>query len=124
MNIETKTIRYGVDEYLKFGWSHTEEVRRLSGRSYYSEYILARDKDMQNYKLVKALESKYFDLKNQKKDYTPIDGLWCFIAFACLIFPGIVYVAFKLNQKTRIEAFNADVQSKMDAVVKEVTPLI
>lgn len=124
MNVETKTIGSGIDEYSKFGWIHTENVSKRSGRLYYNEYVLVRDKDMQNYKLIKALESKYFALKSQKRCYEPIDGLWCFVAFVCLIIPGIIYVAFKLNQKTRIENFNANIQNKMDAVLKEVAPLI
>lgn len=67
MNIETKTVRNNVEEYLKFGWKHTEDTRVRSGRTSHTEHILARDKDMENYRLIAALEAKYFNLKSQLK---------------------------------------------------------
>jgi hypothetical protein len=78
MNIETKTVRNNVEEYLKFGWKHTEDTRVRSGRTSHTEHILARDKDMENYRLIAALEAKYFNLKSQLKTYTPMDVVWNF----------------------------------------------
>lgn len=124
MNIETKTVRNNVEEYLKFGWKHTEDTRVRSGRTSHTEHILARDKDMENYRLIAALEAKYFNLKSQLKTYTPMDVGWSIVAFVCFIIPFVIYVVVKSNQKSNIEAHNANIHRQMDAVLKEVQPLI
>lgn len=124
MNIETKTVMNNVEEYLKFGWKHTEDTRVRSGRTYYTESILARDKDMENYRLIAALEAKYFNLKSQLKTYQPMDPLWGIVAFLCFIIPFIIYAVVKSNQKSNIEANNANIRKQMDAVLKEVQPLL
>ena len=72
MNIETKSVRGNYDEYLKFGWEHTQDSPARSGRSHYTAHILARDKDMENHRLIETLEKKYFYLKSQIKTYSPI----------------------------------------------------
>lgn len=124
MNIETKTVMNNVEEYLKFGWKHTEDTEVRSGRTYYTESILARDKDMENYRLIAALEAKYFNLKSQLKTYQPMDPLWGIVAFLCFIIPFIIYAVVKSNQKSNIEANNANIRKQMDAVLKEVQPLL
>lgn len=124
MNIETKTVMNNVEEYLKFGWKHTEDTSVRSGRTYYTESILARDKDMENYRLIAALEAKYFNLKSQLKTYQPMDPLWGIVAFLCFIIPFIIYAVVKSNQKSNIEANNANIRKQMDAVLKEVQPLL
>ena len=124
MNVETKTVGCEVEEYLKFGWKHTEDTRVRVGRSSHTRHILARDKDMPNYRLIAALENKYFTLKSQKKYYNSIDPLWCLVAFLVFIVPGIIYVVVKHNQKKNIEAHNYAIQRQMDAVLAEVKPLI
>lgn len=124
MNIETKTVMNNVEEYLKFGWKHTEDTRVRSGRTYHTENILARDKDMENYRLIAALEAKYFNLKSQLKTYQPMDPLWGIVAFLCFIIPFIIYAVVKSNQKSNIEANNANIRKQMDAVLKEVQPLL
>lgn len=124
MNIETKTVRNNVDEYLKFGWKHTEDTRVRHGRTHHTEHILARDKDMENYRLIAALESKYFNLKGQLKTYQPMDPLWGIVAFLFFIIPFIIYAVVKSNQKSKIEEHNANIHRQMDAVLKEVKPLL
>ena len=64
MNIETREVRLGWSEkgerernlkvYESFGWKYTQDVRR--GKSSYD--LLARDMDMPNYRLIKALDDK------------------------------------------------------------------
>ena len=124
MNIETKTVRGEISDYLRFGWKHTEDVRRGHARHHYTESVLARDKDMQNYRLIAALEAKYFSLKAQKKVYEPMDPLWGIISFLCLIVPFIIYAAVKSSQKSKIEEENARLQREMNKVLKEVAPLL
>ena len=127
MNIETKTVNAyshsnyegGKDEYLNFGWTHTEDTQVHYGRGYHKAYVLARDKDMPNYATLSALEGKYFGLKRTKKIYTPMEGTTVALCFLFLIIPGILYVSLKLRQKSKINEHNYAVQKKMDAVVAE-----
>lgn len=73
MNIETREVHLGWSEkgerernlkvYESFGWKYTQDVHR--GRTSFN--VLARDMDMPNYRLIKALDDKYFALKAQKK---------------------------------------------------------
>ncbi|MDD4154072.1 MAG: hypothetical protein PHT30_01500 [Bacilli bacterium] len=124
MNIETKTVRDDVSEYLKFGWKHTEDTSVRHGRGHHAEHVLARDKDMPNYNLIAALDAKYFSLKSQIKTYEPMDPLWGLIAFLCFVLPFIIYFAVKSKQKSDIEAHNANIHEQMLAVLKEAKPLI
>lgn len=72
LNIETREVHLGWSEKANanetFGWKYTQDVHR--GRTSYN--VLVRDMDMPNYRLIKALDDKYFALKAQKKVYTPI----------------------------------------------------
>ncbi len=124
MNIETKTIREDTSEYEKFGWKRTEDVRRRTGPVHHNEHVLARDKDMKNYRSIKTLEDKYFALKAQKQTYKLVDGTVCFILFLLFLIPGFIYVSYKSKQKENIEYENKRIQSKMDAILKEAKPLL
>lgn len=124
MNIETKTVRNNVEEYLKFGWKHTEDTRVKQGRTHHTEHILARDKDMENYRLIATLEAKYFNLKSQLKIYKPMDVGASIFAFLCFIIPFVIYAGVKSNQKNNIEAHNANIHNQMDDVLKEVQSLL
>lgn len=124
MNIETKTTRQNYEEYLNFGWEHTEDAMVRCGKHHRTEHILARDKDMENYRVLEALENKYFKLKEQKQSYNPIDGGICFALFVLFIIPGILYVCYKSKQKEHIYAHNRSLQSQMDVVVKEAKELL
>lgn len=124
MNIETKSVRGDVADYLKFGWKHTDDHSVRSGRTAHTEHILARDKDMPNYRLIAALESKYFGLKASLKTYNPMDPLMGFLAFLIFIFPFIIYALVKRSQKQKIQAWNGQVRRKMNVIVAEVEPLL
>ena len=132
MNIETKVVQAysyssyegSKEEYLKFGWKHTEDTKVHAGRGYKQAYVLARDKDMPNYNSLVQLEKEYFNLKYSKKTYLEMEWENVLIAFALLIIPGIIYVSLKLNQKKKIKEHNAEVQKQMDAVVLKAKPLL
>ena len=132
MNIETKTVKsYSPSPYvetkedcIKFGWEQTGTERVRSGRTYRTEYILARDKNMPNYATLVRLEGEYFNLKRTLKTYDPMEGSHVLLAFAFFIVPGILYVTFKLKQKKRIQEHNAAVQKQMDAIVAKSKPLL
>ena len=135
MNIETREVILGwtdKDErernlkvYESFGWKYTQDVRR--GKSSYD--LLARDMDMPNYRLIKALDDKYFALEAQKKHYTPIydDPLNFMMMFALLIlfvFPLVIYLVFKSRQKARIQEHNANLEKQMEECLKEARALL
>lgn len=124
MNVETKTVAHEYGEFILFGWKKTEETRVRSGRTYHTRYVLARDKDMENYRLISALESKYFHLRSQKKTYTPMEPRNVALAFLIFLIPGIIYVTVKSKQKKKIQAYNREIQKEMDAVLAEVKPLL
>lgn len=131
MNVETKVVyAYSYssydgskEEYLNFGWKHTEDTQVHYGRGYHPAYVLARDKDMPNYKAFVQLETEYFNLKHSKKTYSPMEWDNILLTFALFIIPGIIYVAVKSNQKRRIAEHNAEVQKKMDAVLSKARSL-
>ena len=124
MNIETKSVRGDVTDYIYFGWKHTEDTRVRGGRAGHTEHILARDKDMPNYSLIKALETKYFALKSSIKSYTPIDGGTCFLLFLALFLPGVIYVAYKSIQKSKIDEHNVPIEMEMRKIITEVKELV
>ncbi len=125
LNIETKITRWGVDEYKKFGWeiAGTNETRRARGR-HSTEYILSRDKTMPNYRLLAALEKKYFTLKSELKEYSPMDLGIAIISFLCFIVPFVIYATFKAIQKASIEKHNSAIESQMNEVLKEASKLL
>ena len=133
MNIETKEVRlgYGAEKtenmkvYECFGWKYTQDVHR--GRSTYN--VIARDMDMPNYKLIKALDDKYFALKARKKYYQPIyddpiNFLLMFLLLLLFIFPLIIYLVYKSHQKAKILENNARLDKQMDECIKEAKALL
>ena len=124
MQIETKTLSYAFDDYLKFGWELAETKCTRSGRSTHTSYVLARDKEMAHYAEIAALENKYFHLKSQKKRYQPLNIGWCLLALLVFIVPGVLYITFKTLQKRKIYARNRELQQQMDAVLSDTQKLL
>ena len=124
MNIETKAVRGDISEYLKFGWQRSGESTRRHGPHHYTEIIIARDKDMPNYRLIAALDAKYFSLKSQKKTYEPMDPLWGIVTFLLFVIPFVIYALVKSSQKASIADHNEKIQKQMDAILKEVATLL
>ena len=130
MNVETKVVdAYAMtsdgykEEYLNFGWVHTEDTEVHIGRGNKKAYVLVRDKDMPNYQTLTELEREYFRLKHTKKIYNEMEWENVLLAFVFLIIPGIIYVSVKLNQKKKIANHNYEVQKKMDAVAAKARKL-
>ncbi len=123
MNIETITVRRDVADYEKFGWKQTD-TRRTGGRARRTEYILARDKDRANYRLIATLERKYFSLKAQLKTYQPIEPEIALLCFVLLVIPLFIYLGVKYHQKQEVMANNRTILEEMKKVEKEVAPLL
>lgn len=124
MNVESKTVSGAVDEYIKFGWRYTEDTNVRLGRFSRIQHVLIRDKDMPNYRLIAALEKKYFNLKSQKKSDVSVDVQMCILCFLIFIIPGIIYLAIINAQKKSILEHNTKIQVQMNAVLAEVKPLL
>ncbi len=124
MNIETKTVHGDFSDYLKFGWSHTEDSHVRHGPRHSTVHILARDKDMPNYRLIAALDAKYFALKSQLNTYTPMDVGLSIALFLLFIFPFVIYLAYKSSQKKKIDQNNAKIHGQMNEILNEVATLL
>lgn len=120
MNIETKTVKGDISDYLKFGWKHTEDTSVRGSRGlHHTEHVLARDKDMNNYSALVALESKYFSYKRSLRQYEPMDGGIVFILFLLGIIPGLVYTIYKSKQFDSIETDNNYLKRKMNEILAQ-----
>ena len=135
MNIETREVHLGRSDngereknlkvYESFGWKDTQDVH--SGR--FSHELLARDMDMPNYRLIKALDDKYFALKAQRKVYTPIyeepiNFLIMFLLLILFVIPLVIYLLIKSGQKEKVEEHNAELERQMDEILKEARSLL
>ena len=123
MDIETKTVSYKEDYLQAFGWQFTEEKSHTSMRWTHYEYIYARNKNMPNYTKLISLENKYEQLKRNLRTYEPLDGLNLFICFLVLIIPGIVYLTYKMVQKSNIEKHNEPIREQMNKILNEAKKL-
>lgn len=124
MNIETKQVRYDVNDYLKFGWEHTQDVSVRFGPRHRKEHILVRDKDMPKYQVVVAYENKYFYLKRQLKELEEVSGLVAFALFLFFIFPGVIYLVLKNNNNKRIIANNNAIKKQMNKILVDVSEIL
>jgi len=119
MNIETKTVRNGVEDYLKFGWKHTEDIRTRHIKHHHIESVLARDKDMPHYRLISMLEKQYFTLKSGLKSEIEIHWDVFFILLLLFIIPGVIYLSVCKRKNQEIQQQNAAIYRKMNEVAKE-----
>ncbi|MDY2913072.1 MAG: hypothetical protein SOV58_00350 [Candidatus Enteromonas sp.] len=130
MNIETKEVSLSANgrslaTYEAFGWKYTQDVHH----SRYRYELLARDKDMPNYRLIKALESKYESLLAQKKTYSPVNEepekiLIMVLLFLLFVFPLVIYLVFKSRQKAEYAEHNALLEKEMQKIMKEARALL
>ena len=112
--IETKEIGlYGdqkqkdyINDLTAFGWQATQTASRRSGRSSHTVQIMARETTMPHYNDYRRLEENYETAKGNKKYYNSMEGLTVLLLFLIFIIPGIIYVAYKSNQKANIEEHN------------------
>lgn len=132
MPIEQFTTSYDYSEYENFGWklvkTETNMHTHRSGRHHYTKrvtsYVLQRDTDMPNYKLIKAYEDKYFYIKSQYKYYKKADVDIAILLFLILIVPGIIYLSCKSLQKQRINEHNARITNEMKDILTKTKELL
>ena len=123
--IETKEIGlYGdqkqkdyIQDLTAFGWQPTQTASRRSGRSSHSVQIMARETSMPHYNEYRRLEEDYETAKGNIKCYSPMEASTVFLLLLILIIPGVLYIAFKSNQKSNIEAHNNQCKQQMQNAV-------
>ena len=121
MSVERIIVRGDIDDYLDFGWEYTEDVRKRGGKGHhYNASVLSRDTSMPHYFEIVRLENEYFYLKGQLREYNPASPLVAIILFLLFIIPGIIYLAVKSNQKTRIAIHNSHIKRKMNDILYKV----
>ena len=123
MNIESKSVSGDYAEYLNFGWQFTQDTSERIGRTSHMVHLLVRDKDMPNYDLLFAYETKYFNLKKDLKSYKPVEGFTAFLLALLLLFPMIIYLIYKNDQYRQIKEHNDYVRKCMQETIDEAKKL-
>lgn len=123
--IETKEIGlYGdqkqkdyIQDLTAFGWQPTQTASRRSGRSSHTVQIMARETSMPHYNDYRRLEEDYETAKGNMKYYSSMEASTVLLLLLLLIIPGVLYIAFKSNQKSNIEAHNNQCKQQMQKAV-------
>ena len=107
-----------IKDLTAFGWQTTEVIRESNGFRWSSNYqILARETTMPHYNEYRKLEMDYEDAKKQMKQYNSMEASTVFLLLLLLILPGVIYIAFKSNQKQQIEEHNQRCKISMQKAV-------
>lgn len=123
--IETKEIElYGdqkqkdyIQDLTAFGWQPTQITSRRSRRSSHTVQIMARESSMPHYNDYRRLEEDYETAKGNMKYYSPMEASTVFLLLLILIIPGVLYIAFKSDQKSNIEVHNNQCKQQMQKAV-------
>ena len=106
-----------INDLTAFGWQPTQTASRRNGRSSYNVQIMARETSMPHYNEYRRLEEDYETAKGNIKYYSPMEASTVFLLLLILIIPGVLYIAFKSNQKYNIEAHNYQCEQQMQKAV-------
>ena len=106
-----------INDLTAFGWQPTQTASRRSGRSSHSVQIMARETSMPHYNEYRRLEEDYETAKGNIKYYSPMEASTVFLLLLILIIPGVLYIAFKSNQKSNIEDHNNQCKQQMQKAV-------
>ena len=107
-----------IEDLLNFGWQRTEQTREGSVRVHHNYQILARETTKDNYNVYRRYEVDYENAKSELKVYDEMEFSTVLLLLICFIVPGVLYIAYKLNQKANINSHNNDCKSKMQEAVK------
>lgn len=123
MNIETLSINKDIEVYKHFGWQITGTERR-GGRHHHTYTILARDKDMENYKLLNSLQKEWEHYHAQLRTYEKAEGAIVLLLLLLFVIPGVIYIAYKSNEKMTIAENNYRINKKLAEIIKEADELL
>lgn len=113
-----------VDDLIAFGWQRTEETTQRHGRTTSHYQILARDTSMSHYAELVQLENRYETAKANIKTYNKASAGTAFILLLLFILPGVIYLAVKGEQKSRIKENNYYCAEEMEEAMSEARSLI
>ena len=106
-----------INDLTSFGWQKTQEVLRHHGRTSSRVQVLARETSMPNYTEYVKYENEYEAAKGEIKNYNPMELSTIFLLLILFIVPGVLYIAFKSNQKSNINNNNQQCHEKMQHAV-------
>ena len=106
-----------IQDLTAFGWQPTQIVDERYSRYTRHYQILARETSMPNYDILIKYEKMYEDAKSNIKTYESMDISLAIFLFLIFIFPGIIYVHYKRNQKSNIEYDNDQCYEEMKKAV-------
>lgn len=115
--IETKEISTYQKDYIQdltaFGWQPTQETSRRSVRITHHYQIMARETSMPHYNEYRRLENDYETAKGNLQVYNSMEFTTVLLLLLIFIVPGVIYIAYKTNQKNNIESNNQNCRSQM-----------
>lgn len=124
MAFESKVVRGNEFEaYLHFGWQVADK-HRSGTKKHHTSYTLARDLGMKNIDKIKLLEEAYFKYKSRIRTYEPANPMICIPLFILLIFPMVLYLIYKKNEKAEIEENNNYCRKAMYDLVQQAKALL
>ena len=118
-----KSRKY-VEDLKSFGWQPTQTVERHESRSYHHYQILARETTMKNYSELVRLESLFENAKSSIKSYQKAEFSTVLLLLLIFIFPGIIYLAYKSNQKQKIYEHNQNCQNTIKKSLEQAKALL
>lgn len=115
--IETIEISTYQNDYIQdltaFGWQPTQETSSRSGRTTHYYQIMARETSMPHYNEYRRLENDYETAKGNLQVYNSMEFTIVLLLLLIFIVPGVIYIAYKTNQKNNIESNNQKCRSQM-----------
>ena len=115
--IETIEISIYQNDYIQdltaFGWQPTQETSSSSGRTTYYYQIMARETSMPHYNEYRRLENDYETAKGNLQVYNSMEFTTVLLLLLIFIVPGVIYIAYKTDQKNNIESNNQKCRSQM-----------
>lgn len=108
-----------IQDLTAFGWQPTQESTERHGRITSHYQIMARETSMEHYNELRKLESEYELAKSQIKSYSSMKFTTALLLLLIFIVPGVIYIAYKTNQKNSINENNANCHSRMQKAVAD-----
>lgn len=112
-----------IQDMTAFGWQPTQEITESHGggrgRSTSHYQIMARETSMEHYNELRKLESQYESAKSQIKSYNSMEFTTVLLLLLIFIIPGVIYIAYKTNQKKFINENNQNCRSIMQKAVAD-----
>ena len=117
--IETKEIyqKDYIQDLTAFGWQPTQETSRTSDIITHHYQIMARETSMPHYNEYRRLENDYETAKAKLKVYNSMEFTTVLLLLLIFIIPGVIYIAYKINQKDNIERNNQYCRTQMQKAI-------